>query len=227
MPDVKITLIRRGFSASILPVLAFFLTACAPTSVPVRETKPTLQEQKLAKAVFGETNKLRINPRSYAEIMQKRRGGYRGKTYYPPGSNVGIVTSEGVRALDEAIAGLRKQKPLKPLRWSDTLAEVARAHVDDTGPSGLIGHNASNGDDFSARVAGVMKAANIRASGENIAYGLDRGQEVLVHLFVDDGVAGRGHRKNILSSEFNSSGVACGYHKQYETMCVVVFGDIR
>ncbi|MBQ6566870.1 MAG: hypothetical protein IJL80_07420 [Treponema sp.] len=52
----------------------------------------------------------------------------------------------------------------------------------------------------------------------------------MIGLLVDDGIADRGHRYNILNyapkdkdwaSDFTHVGVACGSHGYYNTMCAI------
>jgi hypothetical protein len=49
-----------------------------------------------------------------------------------------------------------------------------------------------------------------------------RGQDVIESLIVDDGVQGRGHRRNVFQSSARLVGIACGPHPKYEAMCVIV-----
>ena len=48
----------------------------------------------------------------------------------------------------------------------------------------------------------------------------------MVRLIVDEGVRGRGHRRNLFSPTFHVVGIATGAHAAYGSMCVMDFaGD--
>ena len=55
----------------------------------------------------------------------------------------------------------------------------------------------------------------MRTIGENIAYGTTGGKDIVLQLFIDDGVASRGHRSNIMKPEFVSLGTWSSTHKTY------------
>ena len=48
------------------------------------------------------------------------------------------ITSEGAKAVEDAIHFLQKQEAVAPLKWNADLAMVAKDHVEDIGPRGLI-----------------------------------------------------------------------------------------
>ena len=66
---------------------------------------------------------------------------------------VQIRTHEGTKAVQEAIDFLKKA-PVVPtqLKWNDTLALAAKAHVDDTGSKGLMQHESSEGKTARERI---------------------------------------------------------------------------
>ncbi|MBW4490944.1 MAG: hypothetical protein KME12_24530 [Trichocoleus desertorum ATA4-8-CV12] len=45
----------------------------------------------------------------------------------------------------------------------------------------------------------------------------------VIQLLIDDGVKDRGHRKSILKPDYRMTGVACGSHAAYTTMCVMEY----
>ena len=59
--------------------------------------------------------------------------------------------------------------------------------------------------------------------GENICYGPGEARLVVMDLIIDDGVANRGHRKNIFSRAFDTAGAACGPHPRFGNVCVIDF----
>lgn len=98
----------------------------------------------------------------------------------------------------------------------------SKMHNDDTGPLGLVGHSSSDGKSFSQRLADF---GTVRYAGENIAYGSRYPLQVLLNLLIDDGVTSRGHRKNLLSTNYLIGGLATGYHSRYTTMTTMDFAQ--
>jgi len=179
------------------------------------------QEENLARQVLAEMNLARTAPRTYAGYLRELRGRFRGKSYLLPGSSARVTTIEGRGAVDEAIKYLSRQKPLPPLGWSDGLAAAAAELAEEEGRSGATGHvgRQSRGPKERIERHGRWEGQ----IGENIGYGPESAREMVMQLIVDDGVKGRGHRKNIFAKAFTTAGVACGSHPRFESMCVIDF----
>jgi uncharacterized protein YkwD len=175
-------------------------------------------DQDLAGQVLAEVNLARTAPRAYAGFLREFRGLFRGKYFVLPGSDTRLQTNEGVKAVDEAIKVLSRQKPLPPLARSDGLAAAAAELVTEQGESGATGHG-----DMRERIHRHGKWN--RESGENIGYGPTEARNMVMQLIVDDGVPDRGHRKNTFSTIFHTAGVACGPHPKFGNMCVIDFAD--
>ncbi len=216
---------RLRAAATVL--LALGVASCGSSVAPARPALAVGQYADLAKVVFDESNRLRSEPDKYAEILAQRQQSYSGKIYHRKNNPADLVTNEGVDALNEAVRVLQLQPVTPTLKWSESLAEVARAHVTDSGSTGMMGHDGSGSNTFANRVAALMSSGTLLALGENIAYGPADGREVVLQLVVDDGVASRGHRDNLLKAEYNVSGVGCGYHSKYTTMCVAIYGTAK
>jgi uncharacterized protein YkwD len=60
---------------------------------------------------------------------------------------------------------------------------------------------------------------------ENIAYGQRSARAIVMALIVDDGVRGRGHRRNIFKPNYNAAGVAYGPHARYGSVCSIDFAS--
>ncbi len=175
--------------------------------------------------VFEEHNLLRSNPREYARFLEERLAYFKGNLYLLPGS-VPLQTYEGRRAMEEAIAFLKKQEALPTFTLKKGMSQGARDHVNDHGPAGKIGHTGSDRSSPFDRINRYGKW--ISTAGENICYGFSDAREVLVQLLMDDGVPDRGHRDNIFNSAFRAIGVACGPHVIYDHICVITYaGDYQ
>ena len=149
---------------------------------------------QLEKAVINETNLLRRNPAKYVKKMRRYKGA------------------------GEAIGVLRSTKPLSTLKVSPGLCRAAKDHMNDKGPKGDTGHTGSDGSDCQTRTNRYGKVA--RKWAENINYGRDSAEEIVVSWLIDARTPSRGHRKNILHPSYRHIGVGCGYHTKWKVMCV-------
>lgn len=148
-------------------------------------------------AVIEEMNLARTNPRAYAQRLA-------------------AAHVADARSTAEAVAFLKRTRPLPPLSFADGLALSARMHVAAQGGRGATGH----GNPWSR----MAKFGHyVGRAGENISYGQFSARDIVAQLIIDAGVPGRGHRKNIFSAGFNVAGAAVGPHARYGAMCVIDF----
>jgi hypothetical protein len=64
-----------------------------------------------------------------------------------------------------------------------------------------------------------------QGSAENITYGRHGAREIVLALIVDDGVRGRGHRKNIFNPTYDVAGAAYGPHARFGSVCSIDFAS--
>ena len=175
-------------------------------------------------AVFAELNKVRENPGLYVHYLLEMRSKFEGKNIRD--GNILLRTNEGVKAVDEAIAFLKKAEPLPAFELSRGMSLAALDHVKLQGKTGKTGHKGADGSKPDQRLNRYGKW--YKSMGENIAYGDHTPHDVVLDLIIDDGVPGRGHRTNIFNPDYTKVGVAYGPHTKYGSMCVITFaGDYR
>lgn len=173
----------------------------------------------LERDVLSELNAARTNPAAYAREVERLLAYFDGRVLRRPGDAYGISTQEGPAAVREAAAALRATSPRPALTRSPGMTEGARDHVEDQGPRGGLGHSGTDGSTTSARVNRYGRW--LTRLTESISYGPSTGADVVQGLLVDDGVADRGHRRNLLDPAVRVAGIACGPHRQYRVMCVI------
>jgi uncharacterized protein YkwD len=171
--------------------------------------------------VLEEVNFLRGNPSAYARELDELEERFDGKILLGEGDEPDMSTNEGSAAVAEAARELRRAKPLGSIKHGETLARAAADHVRAQGVSGQTGHY-SNGKGPGQRVK--ARGGNIYV-GEVIVYGYTGPQNAVQLLVVDDGVRSRGHRKLLMTGQYRYAGVACGDHKQWRNMCVIMLSE--
>jgi uncharacterized protein YkwD len=170
-------------------------------------------------AIVDEMNLARQQPGACAEQIQELRARFNGKYVELPG-HTRYYTKEGTRALDEAIRFLRSARPEQPLIFSPGMSHATADHCADQ-VDGSIGHDGHDRSNPGSRISryGVWTGC----WGENIAYGKTSARDIVLALIIDDGIAGRKHRKNIFNPKFNVAGAAYGPHARYRTVCTIDF----
>jgi hypothetical protein len=177
----------------------------------------------IEKDVLLELNKVRTNPKKYAEeYLVPMRKLYSGKFLRYP-DEIRILTDEGVKALDECIKTLQNTKACKVLIPFYGLSQAARYHQLDQGKSGNTGHTGSDGKSVTDRIEMYGHWSGLIA--EDIDYGSADAGKIVISLLIDDGVKSRGHRRNILNSFFECVGIAAGEHSKYKGVCVIDFAQ--
>ena len=106
--------------------------------------------------------------------------------------------------------------PKQPLAMNAKLLDAAWFHIHDMFTNQFFAHTGSAGDSPWDRITDA--GYNYSLAGENIAWKgstgtLDGTQTVFDlerNLFVDEGITGRGHRRNILNPNFREIGIGIG-----------------
>jgi uncharacterized protein YkwD len=179
-----------------------FLSAAAQS---IRAADPP-QEHVSAAAILAELNFARQSPSAYAGLLLQNKPSF--------------LRQEGV--LNETVAFLRRTQPRPPLTLSPGLCQAAADHCRDQA-RGAMGHNGNDGSSPAARIN--RYGTPVQGWGENIAYGHRTAREIVLALIIDDGVRGRGHRKNIFNPAYHLAGAAYGQHARFGSVCDIDFAS--
>lgn len=210
----------------IFIILAIFIQTVAlaetsdslwPDELNTAHNTPYLE--KLEKQVILELNKVRSNPKRYAEeYLEDLQSDFNGKLFTYPGQET-VRTQEGISPLIECIKVLKSTAPVSILKPAEGLSRAAEELVKDQQKHGGIGHIARNGSTPQKRIERYGEWDI--CSAEDITYGSYEARQIVIFLLIDDGVPDRGHRENILNPCFRFAGIANGKHPDYQTMCVI------
>ena len=171
----------------------------------------------LEKEVLLELNKARSNPKLYANLyIEPMLRYFDGKL----DTRNNIETNEGVKAVKDCIAQLKRTAKMDLLSPDQELSKAALRHTSQQSKTRETGHDSPNGETFEYRLRKI-KFSN---TAECISYGESEARGIVVSLLVDDGVPSRGHRNIILNPRYSSVGIAAGSHKVYSNMCTIDFG---
>ena len=176
-----------------------------PNPTPTVTSQTPLTKTQLEVDILAEINWVRRNPSNYAAQVMKQ---YRSTS---------AAAEECYNEL------LHATKKMGELSMEKGLYLAAKWFVDYQGPRGEVGHE--------SRTAGyVLPQDRISQFGtwsggcaENISYGCKTAREIVVQLLIDEGVADRGHRKNILNPNATKVGIAFGNHAKYGYLSVMDF----
>jgi uncharacterized protein YkwD len=187
-----------------------------PVSAAAQSVSPTSIEQ----AVLNEMNAARRNPQKYIGYLEEYRKLFKGNTIHYP-NRVTMDTIEGAAAVDDAIAYMKTLSRLDSYGFSAGLAKPAGHQLKDLMENNKLGHFGKDGSRLPQRIS----AFGIATMGyaENITYFVDLPREIVLTMIIDDGVASRGHRKNLFSSNFRVVGIAFGRGRENEGLCVTIF----
>lgn len=174
----------------------------------------------LEQGVVDEMNLARQNPELYIQFLEEQKARYEGNILVLPNGRR-IRTNGGIEVVEEAIQFLRSVDPLPPLNVSQGMSRASKDHVQDTGPVGVTGHIGNDGSTVSDRL-NRYGSWGCRIS-ESVNYGSNTARDVVLNLIIDDYDADRGHRKAIFDRDLQVTGVGCGSHIEWDSMCVIKY----
>lgn len=217
----------RWFLVGLLGLsLHIVLTACRSAEPSAATSTPFLSP--LEHEVVREINLARTQPKAYAAFIEQLRPLYvrgpgqqpGGRTITTDGTRTRIITTEGPKALDEAIAFLHAMVPLPALTVSHGMSRGAKDHAQELRRTPALSHVGRDGSQPGDRANRYGRW--LETFSENLAYGTEGARAMTIALIIDDGIPTRGHRTNMLSPRARWLGVGCGPHAA-GTVCVTTF----
>ena len=194
---------------------------------PIKELDTAREVSYLSekeKDIILEMNMVRFNPAMYAEHMMKwMEAFYDEKKILSIPGKIPYLTNEGKEAYLECMKVLSQTAPTPVLKVSHGMSKACKVLVLDQGSTGSTGHKSSSNTTPGDRLKQFGTPVGYFA--ENIHYGDIEPRFVVISLLIDDGVKSRGHRKTLLSNEYNFTGIALGNHKDYGGMCVITYAQ--
>jgi len=191
------------------------VAASGPVIAPITtQLRPLVRgvDAQFDKAIYYWQNKLRTDPGQLIEALAKFEATFNSTSTEPEAVTKALEALEAIK--DEGLAALE---------WSEALNLAAKDHCDDIGPKGLSGHFGTDKSSPFDRIKRFGKPGWWR--GENLAFNnsgslphsnedVDQlAKEVVMSMFIDEGVAGRPNRSRMLNPEFKLVGIYSCPHK--------------
>lgn len=199
-------------------------TAAAPTVTVAPKSTAGPHAALLApleSEIIDEVNLARMEPQKYAAFVEEYKKYYKGNQLMLPGYSQPMTTFEGVAAVDEAVNFLRAAKPLPPLQIVKGLCLAAKDHALDLAVKGTTGHKGSDGSTPNTRMDRYGRWESV--TGESIVYDVTTPRQVVIGMIIDDGIANRGHRRNIFDSNHHVAGININTSPPHGAKCVINF----
>lgn len=189
---------------------------------PIQDRHPQCAAaiNKQQQEMLAELNLARTQPISYARIVADKFADLGADGLYRNSGKLYKI-QEGRAVVEETLAFLKQVKPARPLSLSRCLSLSALGHVQDQSKTGAVGHQGKDGSQATDRAQKFLAGA-LPYCGENISYGPQEVRDIVIQLLIDDGVSGRGHRRNVFDPRYQTIGLASGVHKVYGHMSVHV-----
>lgn len=212
---------------AILVIFVILFSSCYMLDSHKRQDEDSYASyNSIEEAILVELNFVRTNPHKYAkDVLKPKLSSFKGNKYLQT-NGIYLITNEGVSAVKEAINELVTCSAVNALSLDETLCKVSHLLARYQQQSGTVGHTGPNGMTMDKRIAQYGTWSG--SIGENCAYGSKTAREIVSQLIIDDGVHGRGHRKNILSPDFHKVGIAYveGENAPYGSVCVMDFASV-
>jgi uncharacterized protein YkwD len=147
----------------------------------------------------------------------------------PPGFNPAHADELPVLTTEESriyawINQIRRRHGLAPLRLSATLRDFARSHSRDMADNGFVDHVDGEGRSFRERFARSGMKGWVRF-GENV--GMSSGYWDDAASIVSGWMKSKPHRKNILSGDFDTTGIGTALAEDGTLYATQVFSRSR
>lgn len=147
-------------------------------------------------AMVNEINLLRFDPKGYVPVVEE----YMAKV------KAGQVPGK-VETCKELIEELKKTAALPALETMECIYRAAKLHGQEQAPKGVIDHIGKGGTYPWDRIR--QACPSLTDGNENLVGGPSAVRDAVLLLLVDEGIANRGHRRNLLNPDWRF--VACYY----------------
>ncbi len=176
--------------------------------------------ESLSQEIFTEQNRVRTDPSSYIEKLERAKNFFREKIFRHP-AEIPIETYEGVDGITNAIEFLKTQEPLSELKYSEELSNAAKDHAIDIGSKGLSSHEGSDGNGICERVEKYIEWDG--AIAENLDFCYKYAENIVMNLIIDDGSKEKHQRSHLFNKDFQFCGVGCDKHKSFKICSVIIY----